>query len=75
MYKRQVDVQFKSASRKTVVGIILVVALIAFEIFNFDTTRFALNSILGEVSFVGITWATRTAAHTPTTIQTVTRRT
>ncbi len=53
-----VDVQFKSASRKTVVGIILVVALIAFEIFNFDTTRFALNSLLGEIAFFGITWAT-----------------
>lgn len=48
----------KSASRKAVIGIILVVALVAFEIFNFDTTRFALNSILGEVSFFGITWAT-----------------
>jgi hypothetical protein len=48
----------KSASRKMVVGIILVVALVAFEIFNFDTTRFALNSILGDISFVGVTWAT-----------------
>lgn len=53
-----VDLQLKSASRKTVVGIILVVALIAFEMFNFDTTRFALNSILGEVAFLGVTWAT-----------------
>lgn len=53
-----VDLQMKSASRKTVVGIILVVALIAFEIFNFDTTRYALNSILGEIAFLRITWAT-----------------
>lgn len=53
-----VDLQLKSTSRKAVIGIILVVALVAFEIFNFDTTRFALNSILGEVSFFGITWAT-----------------
>ena len=53
-----VDFQLKSTSRKVIIGIILVVALVAFEIFNFDTTRFALNSILGEVSFVGITWAT-----------------
>lgn len=50
--------QFKSASRKTVIGILLVVALIAFEIFNFDTTRFALDSLLGEVAFFGIGWAT-----------------
>lgn len=47
-----------SASRKTAVGLILVLALIAFEIFNFDTTRFALESILGGVSFMGMTWAT-----------------
>ncbi len=52
------DLPMKSASRKTVVGIILVVALIAFEIFNFDTTRYALNSILGEIAFFGVTWAT-----------------
>jgi len=55
---RPVELQSTSASRKTVIGLILVVALVAFEIFNFDTTRFALNSILGEVAFFGITWAT-----------------
>lgn len=47
-----------SASRKTAVGLILITALIAFEIFNFDTTRFALESLLGGVSFMGMTWAT-----------------
>ena len=55
---RPVELQTTSASRKTVIGLILVVALVAFEIFNFDTTRFALNSILGEVAFWGVTWAT-----------------
>ena len=44
---RPVELQTTSASRKTVIGLILVVALVAFEIFNFDTTRYALNSILG----------------------------
>lgn len=53
-----VDLQFKNTSRKAIIGIILIVALVAFEIFNFDTTRFALNSLLGGVAFVGITWAT-----------------
>ena len=53
-----VELQTTSASRKTVIGLILVVALVAFEIFNFDTTRYALNSILGEVAFFGVTWAT-----------------
>jgi hypothetical protein len=41
-----------------VIGLLLVVALVAFEIFNFDTTRYALNDILGPVAFFGVTWAT-----------------
>lgn len=53
-----VDLQFKSSSRKMVIAIILVVALVAFEVFNFDTTRFALNNVLGDIAFFGITWAT-----------------
>ncbi|MCA9969045.1 MAG: hypothetical protein KC425_02465, partial [Anaerolineales bacterium] len=39
-------------------GVILVVALIAFELFNFDTTRFALQSLLGDVRFLSVSWAT-----------------
>lgn len=45
-------------SRKLIAGVILVVALIAFELFNFDTTRFALTNLLGEISFAGLKWAT-----------------
>jgi hypothetical protein len=44
--------------RKLFVGIILLVALFAFEVFNFDTTQFALQSLLGDVQFLGILWAT-----------------
>lgn len=44
-------------SRHVVIATILVVALFAFEIFNFDTTRYALASLIGENSFVGVTWA------------------
>lgn len=44
-------------SRKTAVGAILIVALIAFEIFNFDTTQYALNNLLGDVRFLGLQWA------------------
>jgi hypothetical protein len=44
--------------RQLVIGIILIFALFAFELFNFDTTRFALHSLLGDVSFLGIGWAT-----------------
>ncbi|MCP4420840.1 MAG: hypothetical protein GY805_29875 [Chloroflexi bacterium] len=43
--------------KKTAIGFILVVALISFEIFNFDTTKFALNSLIGDVRFLGLQWA------------------
>jgi len=45
-------------SRKLMAGIILIIAMIAFELFNFDTTRYALNSLLGDISFAGLKWAT-----------------
>ncbi len=44
-------------SRKSAVGLILIVALLAFEIFNFDTTRYALSNLLGDVRFLGLQWA------------------
>jgi len=44
-------------SRKSVIGLIMAVALIAFEMFNYDTTRFALSDFLGNVSFLGVRWA------------------
>lgn len=44
--------------RKLFIGVILLLALLAFEIFNFDTTQFALQSLLGDVRFLGIMWAT-----------------
>jgi hypothetical protein len=44
--------------RKIFIGIVLLLALLAFEVFNFDTTQFALQSLLGDARFVGILWAT-----------------
>lgn len=44
-------------SRKVVVTIILAIALVAFEIFNFDTTQFALQNLLGDIRFAGVLWA------------------
>lgn len=44
--------------RKLIIGLILVIALVAFEIFNFDTTRYALQSLLGDANFMGLLWAT-----------------
>ncbi len=46
-----------AVSRKAVIGVILAVALLAFETFNFDTTRYALHNLLGDVRFVGLQWA------------------
>lgn len=43
--------------RKAAIGLILIVALLAFEIFNFDTTRYALRNLLGDVQFIGLQWA------------------
>ena len=45
-------------SKHMLVGATLLLALLAFEIFNFDTTRFALDNLLGGSSFVGLKWAT-----------------
>jgi hypothetical protein len=47
-----------AASNQALVGLLLVAALIAFELFNFDTTRYALQDLLGQVSFAGLRWAT-----------------
>ena len=43
--------------RRMIIGLMLVLALFAFEMFNFDTTRFALESFLGDVRFAGLGWA------------------
>jgi hypothetical protein len=39
-------------------GVIIISALIAFEIFNYSTTEFALSDLLGDLEFAGIRWAT-----------------
>lgn len=39
-------------------GTIIIAALLAFEIFNYSTTDFALSDLLGELEFAGIRWAT-----------------
>ncbi len=46
-----------SVPKKTAIGFILVIALVSFEIFNFDTTKFALHSLIGDVRFLGLEWA------------------
>ena len=44
-------------SRQGVIGVVLVIALVSFEMFNFDTTQYALANLLGETNFIGIRWA------------------
>lgn len=39
-------------------GVLIVAALLAFEIFNFSTTEFALTDLLGDLDFAGVRWAT-----------------
>lgn len=39
-------------------GAIIIGALLAFEIFNYSTTEFALSDLLGDLEFTGIRWAT-----------------
>lgn len=39
-------------------GGMIVAALLAFEVFNFSTTQYALNDMLGDLSFAGMKWAT-----------------
>ncbi len=39
-------------------GLIILSALIAFELFNFSTTDYALRDLLGDLRFAGIRWST-----------------
>jgi hypothetical protein len=39
-------------------GLLIVTALLAFELFNFSTTDFALSDLLGDLKFMGVAWAT-----------------
>jgi hypothetical protein len=39
-------------------GLMIIGALLAFELFNFGTTQFALHDVLGDLTFAGLRWAT-----------------
>ena len=50
---------FKNMPRGMLFGGILVSALLAFEMFNYSTTDFALTDLLGhDLKFAGMRWAT-----------------
>jgi hypothetical protein len=44
--------------RGFVFGAIILMALIAFEIFNYSTTDYALSDVLGDLKFAGMRWST-----------------
>ena len=44
--------------RGSILVLIIFGALIAFEIFNYGTTEFALGDLLGDLGFAGIRWST-----------------
>jgi hypothetical protein len=44
--------------RGALFGGILVGALLAFEVFNYSTTDFALHDVLGDLRFAGLRWST-----------------
>lgn len=46
-----------SMRRGAIFGTILIFALLAFELFNFGTTSFALQDVLGDLQFAGMSWA------------------
>ncbi len=44
--------------RGLIFGALIMTALLAFELFNYSTTDFALTDLLGDLKFMGIGWAT-----------------
>ncbi|HEY3310138.1 MAG TPA: hypothetical protein VGK00_00740 [Anaerolineales bacterium] len=44
--------------RTKLFGLMIIGALLAFEVFNYSTTEFALSDVLGSLTFLGIRWAT-----------------
>lgn len=45
-------------SRSAIFGTIILLALFAFEVFNYSTTEFALSDLLGNLRFAGVRWST-----------------
>lgn len=46
-------------SRRAVLwAAILITALVGFEMFNFSTTQYALDDLLGQIRFAGLRWST-----------------
>ena len=44
--------------RGLIFGLLIITALLSFELFNYSTTDFALTDLLGDLRFLGVRWAT-----------------
>lgn len=55
------QIQETQVNRNLVYAILILGALVFFEVFNFSTTDFALRDLLGDLKFIGIPWATTLA--------------
>jgi hypothetical protein len=44
-------------SRGLLFGLLILGALLAFEVFNYSTTDFALTDLMGDLRFAGVRWA------------------
>jgi hypothetical protein len=44
--------------RGLIFGLLIIAALMAFEMFNYSTTEYSLSDLLGDLQFMGIRWAT-----------------
>ena len=49
---------FSRVRPATIFAVIILTALLAFEIFNYSTTEYALKDLLGNLQFLGFKWAT-----------------
>jgi hypothetical protein len=47
-----------SSKRGLVFGLMIYAALIAFELFNYGTTEYALQDLIGDLNFLGVSWST-----------------
>lgn len=56
-HKRTLHLKPIRVQRGMAFGGIILAALIAFELFNFSTTDFALTDLLGDLTFIGLRWA------------------
>jgi hypothetical protein len=53
------EVLQQAASQRTLVFSLLIIgALLGFELFNYSTTDFAMSDLLGDLSFAGMRWST-----------------